>query len=567
MQEKQLHQDALAQENQPLNERMYPLIVDIAIMLALPDTGYDSSMLESVIVELRDKSCVSERIRTQYSIVLEGGDYHLLNWKLAVAEFDAMLADSTLSAFQHEQLHQCIRLLRPYTDNQLIKKPHDQLVELEKRALAIDKQKENRTIIKSFIVLSVIALVIASPFIYKNHIVPELAYREATAAIHRHEFGYAIKTLLSIPEYRDSTQLAYEAYYLWGNDLADAKDFEAALIAYTRANGHADAEERILECHYLWAEHAMSSGDYMKAVEEYVQASETYEVTARVAEAWYKQSVVYLDKHEYALAASAYYCSSSLFELSDAQKESYYAGGKTLLAQKKYDDAYLVFSIIAEYKDVASIIVQNSQLQLRDQQHSFSLGCIVKFGTYKEQIDETEPTASLEWVVVEQSGTEAVLVCRDFVAYKPIEAKHPNENPISDTSWDTSALRSWLNSEFIDNTFSSDEAEALIYTTVTPYRLGGTSKGIIGEATNDRVYLLSAKEWYAYESILSSTMTKSNRSWWLRSVEPVTVNKRNNFYNYIDSKGVVHFRGSPDEYKGIRPVIRVNITLDVFQFE
>ncbi len=172
MQDKQKSQDVPNQEHHPLNERIYPLIVDMAIMIAIPDTGYDSSMLESLMAELGEKGYVPVRLQTQYSIVLEGGDYHLPNWKLAAADFDAMIADSSVSCVQYEQLNQCIKLLQPYTTNQLIKKIYQQLNELLHRVLLLNKRKEKRTKIESIVVLVIIALVIAATFVFKNYIVP-----------------------------------------------------------------------------------------------------------------------------------------------------------------------------------------------------------------------------------------------------------------------------------------------------------------------------------------------------------------------------------------------------------
>ena len=87
------------------------------------------------------------------------------------------------------------------------------------------------------------------------------------------------------------------------------------------------------------------------------------------------------------------------------------------------------------------------------------------------------------------NGDDAFLLAEKNLEYLPI-----NESQ-KEISWETSSLRSWLNTEFLKKAFTDDEENAIKDTVITneanPYVLGGEKDD---NDTTDKIYLLSINE-------------------------------------------------------------------------
>lgn len=101
-----------------------------------------------------------------------------------------------------------------------------------------------------------------------------------------------------------------------------------------------------------------------------------------------------------------------------------------------------------------------------------------------DQNDEKEP---IKWRVLSVEDDDAFLLadqCLDCQSY--------NETDV-DVTWETCTLRTWLNTDFFNEAFSSAEQSAIKKTTVVNED-NPTWKTKGGENTEDRVYLLSMGE-------------------------------------------------------------------------
>lgn len=117
------------------------------------------------------------------------------------------------------------------------------------------------------------------------------------------------------------------------------------------------------------------------------------------------------------------------------------------------------------------------------------VGSIIKFGNYfQNHIDTKEP---IEWLVLENDGETALLISR-FA----LDSKAYNDAPAAVT-WDTCALRRWLNGEFISDSFTPEEQAQLALTAVGA---GGNPqyKTVPGKEVKDRVFILSIAETLKY---------------------------------------------------------------------
>ncbi len=121
---------------------------------------------------------------------------------------------------------------------------------------------------------------------------------------------------------------------------------------------------------------------------------------------------------------------------------------------------------------------------------NFSVGDIVTFGTYPQTADGMDQTP-IEWIVLASDDREALLLSRyglDTVKY---------HNSKESVTWEQCSLRSWLNRDFWNRAFTSEEKNAVISKEVDNskeqgYHNWNTIGGI--NVKDDKVFLLSYKE-------------------------------------------------------------------------
>ena len=119
------------------------------------------------------------------------------------------------------------------------------------------------------------------------------------------------------------------------------------------------------------------------------------------------------------------------------------------------------------------------------------VGTSILFGEYK-------------WLILEKKQGKAFLVKSE-----PIPGYAYNDENISVT-WEKSSLRKFLNSDFIDETFSESQKSKILETRISiPLNSQSKTKG--GKETTDKLFMLNAEQANRYEEILSNY----TRDWWL----------------------------------------------------
>ena len=117
------------------------------------------------------------------------------------------------------------------------------------------------------------------------------------------------------------------------------------------------------------------------------------------------------------------------------------------------------------------------------------------FGSYEQDGDTANGKEPIEWLVLDRDGDKALLLSKYALDYQSFM---PFYEPVTGHyTWESSTLRRWLNSTFLDAAFNADEQQRLLTTTVI------TSPGSLRRddgpiTTEDRVFLLSNTEVYAY---------------------------------------------------------------------
>ncbi|MBE6649699.1 MAG: hypothetical protein E7613_00155 [Ruminococcaceae bacterium] len=156
---------------------------------------------------------------------------------------------------------------------------------------------------------------------------------------------------------------------------------------------------------------------------------------------------------------------------------------------------------------------------------SVKVGDYIKFGRYEQDNNTSNGKEEIEWRVLEVKDGRALVISK-----YGLDAKAYNEK-WEDVAWETCMLRRWLNNEFLNTAFTSDEKAMIPTVTVTADKNPEYSTNP-GNATQDKVFLLSINEANKYFSSSADMICKptdyavangvsedymGNCCWWLRS--------------------------------------------------
>ena len=201
---------------------------------------------------------------------------------------------------------------------------------------------------------------------------------------------------------------------------------------------------------------------------------------------------------------------------------------KSLIDTGDYKAAYILLDGF-DYKNSAELresIKPNYQLALLSEAE---VGSSVFFGSYEQDNDASDGKEDIEWIVLSKEGGRAIVISKyalDCELY---------DTAMSAVTWETCALRKWLNEEFL-NGFGEEERNSIVETAVTADENPSFSTPP-GNDTADKVFLLSITEVERYFGSdearkcepteyakargvwRSSKHTTDGRSacWWLRS--------------------------------------------------
>lgn len=170
-------------------------------------------------------------------------------------------------------------------------------------------------------------------------------------------------------------------------------------------------------------------------------------------------------------------------------KESKYQYALQCKKNNEYTKAKDALRDLDDYKDSKD---QLTALELENIRHS-EIGTSVLFGEYK-------------WLILEKKAGKVFLVKSE-----PINGYAYNDENTSIT-WAESTLRTYLNTDFIEETFYQKMSDKILDTEVfVPDNKKYHTKG--GKDTADKIFLLNAEQAEAYKEILDNY----SRDWWLIS--------------------------------------------------
>lgn len=208
----------------------------------------------------------------------------------------------------------------------------------------------------------------------------------------------------------------------------------------------------------------------------------------------------------------------------------------------QYTEAIAVFEYLDGYKD--------SNEQIRSIKSSveyistLSVGESFYYGNYNDEL--------LEWTILDIQNNQVFAITTNAVD------KIPYNNTQTDVTWKKCSLRTWLNDDFYNDAFSSEEQSRIMTTTVSPGNNPHFSTNA-GSSTEDKVFLLSIDEVNQYFSTNESRICKYNGTacwWWLRSPGYFQ-----DFAVCVNGAGSVYYSGllvDLDDY-AVRPAMWINL--------
>lgn len=228
----------------------------------------------------------------------------------------------------------------------------------------------------------------------------------------------------------------------------------------------------------------------------------------------------------------------------------------------EYQAAYILLDGL-EYKDSTEKLQSIKPLLLA----YANPGETVFFGSYEQDNHRSNGKEDITWVVLAKEDNKILVISE-----KALDCKPYNNEEYTVVTWETCALRKWLNSSFINSAFSSEEKAKIPTVTVSADNNPVYSTDP-GNATQDQVFLLSifeAEKYFSSNSARDCEATayavangaERNCTWWLRSP-----GKYSEYAADVQSWGDIYYAGyyyrATYQYDGdlaVRPVMWISIS-------
>ena len=210
---------------------------------------------------------------------------------------------------------------------------------------------------------------------------------------------------------------------------------------------------------------------------------------------------------------------------------------------------------IEENKRIEEERIRNEEMEKRAEVriqtlHNPEVGDIVLFGEYEQDGDLTNGSEDIEWVVLAKENSRVLVISKSVLKLEQYDNIKTSAHLIT---WQNSILRTWLNSDFLSESFSDKEHNMI--QNVNVKATGNPSYATNpGNDTEDRIFLLSITEANTY--MPNEGSRECQYSWWLR-----TPGAGSSSFAYIDTDGSIILHGqSGRDVCGVRPAMWIDIS-------
>lgn len=326
----------------------------------------------------------------------------------------------------------------------------------------------------------------------------EKGYTEAENKEKAGNLAEAKSAFLALGDYKDSSTRAYKLYYDAGVSLMAEKKWDEAIVAFTAAESYSDASSQISESYYQKALEKKNKKEWDAAIEAFTNAGYSYsDANTQIKSIYYEQGMIAVEDKDWALAESLFEKAGNYEDAATQVKKAYYSEGTEKLKSRdydgaaacfvnagdyedastqyketryqqanqhmnigRYDEAYVVFSEIRDYSDVNSILESNSNMlkakERAEWRATIKVGSKITYGHYEQDANEANGKEPIEWLVLNVSEKNALLISVYVLDY------HSNSFDIhKEGEWKSGAMYKWLNSDFKNAAFSAEELKQI----------------------------------------------------------------------------------------------------------
>ena len=421
-------------------------------------------------------------------------------------------------------------------------------------------------------------------------------YNDAIALMNAKKYTEAISAFEAINGHRDSAQkiadcntAILDGKYNDAVAFMNAKKYTEAISAFEALNGHKDSAQKIADCNtailngkYDDAVALMNAKKYTEAISAFEALNGHKDSAQKIADCntaiWdgkYNDAVALMNAEKYTEAISA-------FEALNGHRDSAQkiADCNTAILDGKYNDAVALMNtgdIIKAYEALRALDGYRDSAEKADSIYvkyeienvkSAKVGDYIQFGSYEQDNILSNGKEKIEWLVLDIVNGKALVISKYGL---DDENYHTNNAYVT---WETCSLRRWLNNEFIDSAFSSEEQKMISSVTVSADE--NPQYGYCtdpGNSTRDKVFLLSITEANKYfnsdsarrcvatdYAVAEGVFVYNYRcNWWLR-----TPGTKQSFAAIVDSFGDVEYSGDPNDTahmtnNAVRPALWIDL--------
>ncbi len=337
-------------------------------------------------------------------------------------------------------------------------------------------------------------------------------------------------------------------------------EYTKARDGFAKISGYKDAAEREKQCRAAIAalnkkaeQKAVASAKAKKAAKKWLAVGAAVVIVGIIIfrvfvlpGVNYKKATKLMDNGNYQEAYSVF---NRLKDYEDSRDKAIYCRYNWALELKEdgdYGKAMSFFEKLGDYKDSKAQMVEcNYYLTLENfRSGEYETGDTFFYGMYNGEM--------LEWQIITLQGNRVFAYTVDAVARMPYNSTN------AAVTWSDCSLRRWLNGDFYNSTFTSEEKSRILNTAVNPGNNGFDTDVSSGPVTNDNVFLLTLEDVDNYlMHVNSSCNYDGSRIWWWLS----TPGECQNYAMYLGTNDYIHYDGEyvNDSDGGVRPAIWINV--------
>ena len=329
--------------------------------------------------------------------------------------------------------------------------------------------------------------------------------------------------------------------------------------AFQTIPGWKDADEQIVNCQRAIEEiKAKEEADRLEAQRQ----AEEYRAAKERAERKRKRNKVIA-----ALVLCAFAAIVAIF-LKVIPDVKYNAAVK-LINDGDIINAYDSLIALNDYKDSTEKAADIFEQYRIEKLKVANVGDIVLFGVYEQDNDTSNGKEDIEWRVLAKEDGRILLITD-----KALDCQRYNIEYIGGTTWDRCTLRKWMNESFLNDAFSYNECKQIQKTNVSAEKNPIYTTIPRGNATADKVFLLSITEVEKYfisdesKKCVPTDYAIANNAyiyregelttcyWWLRAP-----GDSQNFAACVNADGSIRYSGChiDSDDIGVRPAMWVSI--------